>query len=72
VRVASRPGSSVGLSKGIFAVLRRQPPPIRVAPILLESASLASDVVYRRWFGATPPRPWSRKRRAMRAESGEA
>ncbi len=43
-----RPGASVGLPKGIFAALRRQPPPIRVAPILLESASLTSDLVYRR------------------------
>jgi P-type Mg2+ transporter len=42
------PGSSVGLPKGVFAALRRQPPPIRVAPILLESASLTSDVVYQR------------------------
>src|SRR5438094_2951401 len=41
-------GSSVGLPKGVFAALRRQPPPIRVAPILLESASLTSDVVYQR------------------------
>jgi Mg2+-importing ATPase len=38
----------VGLPKGIFAALRRQPPPIRVAPILLESASLTSDVVLQR------------------------
>jgi P-type Mg2+ transporter len=45
---SSRPGTSVGLPKGIFAALRRQPPPIRVAPILLESASLAADVVYQR------------------------
>ena len=43
-----RPGASVGLPKGIFAALRRQPPPIRVAPILLESASLTSDVVFQR------------------------
>jgi Cation transporter/ATPase, N-terminus len=42
------PGSSVGLPKGVVAALRRQPPPIRVAPILLESASLTSDVVYQR------------------------
>ena len=40
--------ASVGLPKGIFAALRRQPPPIRVAPILLESASLTSDVVFQR------------------------
>ena len=40
--------ASVGLPKGIFAALRRQPPPIRVAPILLESASLTSDGVYQR------------------------
>ncbi len=44
----SRPGASVGLPKGIFALLRRQPPPIRVAPILLESAPLTSDGVYQR------------------------
>jgi P-type Mg2+ transporter len=42
------PGASVGLPKGIFAALRRQPPPIRVAPIALESASLTSDAVYQR------------------------
>jgi hypothetical protein len=44
-----RPGASVGLPKGIFAALRRQPPPIRVAPILLESASLTSDAVFQRF-----------------------
>jgi CBS domain-containing protein len=44
----ARPAASVGLSKGIFAALRRQPRPIRVAPILLESASLTSDGVYQR------------------------
>ncbi|MFY9551464.1 MAG: magnesium-translocating P-type ATPase [Thermoanaerobaculia bacterium] len=38
----------MGLPKGIFAALRRQPPPIRVAPILVESASLTSEVVYQR------------------------
>jgi Mg2+-importing ATPase len=38
----------VGLPKGIFGALRRQPPPIRVAPMLLESASLPSDVVFQR------------------------
>jgi P-type Mg2+ transporter len=38
----------VGLPKGIFAALRRQPPPIRVAPLLLESASLTADVVFQR------------------------
>ena len=44
-----RPGASVGLPKGIFAALRRQPPPIRVAPILLEtSASLTPEGVYQR------------------------
>ena len=43
-----KPGASVGLPKGIFAALRRQPPPIRVAPILLESASLTTDGVYQR------------------------
>ena len=44
----SRPGPSVGLPKGIFAALGRQPPPIRVAPILLESASLTSEALYQR------------------------
>src|SRR5260370_38911173 len=44
-----RPGASVGLPKGIFAALRRQPPPIRVAPILLESAFLTSDAVFQRF-----------------------
>ena len=44
----SRPGVSLMLPKGIFAALRRQPPPIRVAPILVESASLTSDAVYQR------------------------
>ena len=43
-----KPGTSVGLPKGIFAALRRQPPPIRVAPILLESASLTTAGVYQR------------------------
>jgi P-type Mg2+ transporter len=43
-----RPGASLELPKGIFAALRRQPPPIRVAPILVESASLTSDAVYQR------------------------
>ena len=44
-----KPGTSfIGLPKGIFAALRRQPPPIRVAPILVESASLTSDAVYER------------------------
>ena len=43
-----KPGASVGLPKGIFAALRRQPPPIRVDPILLESASLTTDGVYQR------------------------
>ncbi len=41
-----RPGASVGLPKGIFAALRRQPPPIRVAPILLEAASLSAEALY--------------------------
>src|SRR4029453_18460707 len=45
------PGVSVGLPKGIFAALRRQPPSIRVAPILLESTSLTCDVVYQRLGG---------------------
>lgn len=43
-----RPGASVGLPKGIFAALRRQPPPIRVAPVLLETASLTTEGVYQR------------------------
>ena len=43
-----KPGASFGLPKGIFAALRRQPPPIRVAPILLEVASLSTEAVYRR------------------------
>jgi hypothetical protein len=43
-----RPGASVGLPKGIFAALRRRPPPIRVAPILLEAASLPAEGVYPR------------------------
>jgi hypothetical protein len=41
----SRPGASVGLAKGIFAALRRQPPPIRGRPILLEAASLSAEGV---------------------------
>ena len=48
-----KPGASVGLPKGIFAALRRQPPPIRVAPILLELASLPTEAVYRR-LGSLP------------------
>ena len=49
-RTARRPdpGASLVLPKGIFAALRRQPPPIRVAPILIESASLTSELVYQR------------------------
>jgi Mg2+-importing ATPase len=43
-----RPGASVGLPKGIFAALRRQPHPIRVAPLLLETASMTADDVYQR------------------------
>jgi P-type Mg2+ transporter len=43
-----RPGASVGLPKGIFAAARRQQPPIRVAPILLETSSLSPDGVYAR------------------------
>jgi Mg2+-importing ATPase len=45
VRLAKM-GSSLGLPKGIFAALRRQPRTIRVAPILLESATLTPDAVY--------------------------
>jgi Mg2+-importing ATPase len=50
IRTARRPdpGASLVLPKGIFAALRRQPPPIRVAPILIESASLTSEAVYQR------------------------
>jgi Mg2+-importing ATPase len=43
-----KPGASVGLPKGIFAALRRQPPPIRVFPLLLESASMTPDAVWQR------------------------
>ena len=45
---ASSAAASVGLPKGIFAALRRQPPPIRVDPLLLETASLPVDGVYQR------------------------
>jgi Mg2+-importing ATPase len=45
---ASRPGASVGLPKGIFVALRRQPPPIRVAPLLIELAFPTSELVYQR------------------------
>ena len=45
---SGRPGATLGLPKGIFAALRRQPPPIRVAPILVESASSTPEVVYQR------------------------
>jgi P-type Mg2+ transporter len=45
---SSKPAASVGLPKGIFAALRRQPPPIRVAPILLETAFLTAEGVYQR------------------------
>ena len=38
----------MGLPKGIFAALRRQPPPIRVFPLLLESASMTPDAVWQR------------------------
>jgi Mg2+-importing ATPase len=43
-----RRSASLGLPKGIFAVLRRQPPPITVAPILLETAPLTAEGVYQR------------------------
>ena len=43
-----RPGSSVGLPKGIFTAARRQAPPIRVAPLLLETSPLTPDGVYER------------------------
>ena len=46
VRTSSPSHHSVGLPKGIFAALRRQPPPIRVAPILLQTSSLTADGVY--------------------------
>ena len=45
---AAKPGASLGLPKGIFAALRRHPPPILVAPLLVESASLPLDGVYQR------------------------
>ena len=45
---ALKPIASVGLPKGIFAALRRQPPPIRVDPLLLETASLPVEGVYQR------------------------
>jgi Mg2+-importing ATPase len=41
-----RPIASVGLPKGIFAALRRQPPPIRVDPRLLAAAALPISGVY--------------------------
>jgi Mg2+-importing ATPase len=43
-----RPGPSLGIPRGIFAALRRRSSPIRVAPILVESASLTSEIVYQR------------------------
>jgi len=43
-----RPNGTLGLPKGIFAALRRQQPPIRVAPILVEAASLTSEATYQR------------------------
>src|SRR5579862_6347127 len=46
-------GTFVGLPKGIFAALRRQAPPIRVASILVESAVLSSEAVYQR-LGSRP------------------
>jgi Mg2+-importing ATPase len=36
-------GSSVALPKGLFAAMRRQPQPIRVAPILIDVAALPSQ-----------------------------
>ena len=39
---------SVLLPKHLFAAIRRQQPPIRVAPILVESAALAPEIVYQR------------------------
>jgi hypothetical protein len=47
-RSSPEAGRLMGLPKGLFAALRRQPPPIRVATILLESASLTSAGVYQR------------------------
>jgi Mg2+-importing ATPase len=47
VRASTR-AASVGFPKGIFAALRRQPPPIQVDPLLLETASLPADGVYER------------------------
>ena len=43
---AVKPTASVGLPKGIFAALRRQPPPIRVDPLLLATASQSIEGVY--------------------------
>ena len=43
-----KPGASVGLPKGIFVALHRHRPPIRVAPILLETASLPPERVFER------------------------
>ena len=43
-----RPAPSLGLHRGVFAALRRQPRPIRVAQILLDSASLTPEGVYQR------------------------
>ena len=45
---ADGPGPSLGIPRGIFAALRRRAQPIRVAPVLVESASLTSEAVYRR------------------------
>ena len=49
----SRPGRTVKLApsvllpKHLFAAIRHQQPPIRVAPIVVESAALAPEIVHR-------------------------
>ena len=43
-----RLGVSLGLPKGIFAALRREPTHINVAAILIESAALPPDIAYQR------------------------
>ena len=43
------PASSIALPKGLFAAIRRQPAPIRVAPVLIEMAGLAPEAVFTRF-----------------------
>lgn len=62
-------GASLALPKGIFAALRRQPLPIRVAPILLESASLTLEAVYQR-LGTRPTGLTAEEAEARLAENG--